>query len=236
VRDRAFSGRDVQEALRAAAEGLGLPVASLRYVVLEPGTPGGLGVKPSPARIAVLLDASSPSSTAPRVAPGGPASAVPSVDPKAEVRGVLRALTDAAGLDIEIELSEGGETLEVSLAGRDTAFFVGEDGQGVVLRAVEHVLQRVYATAGGEEPLRVECEGFRERREVVLVERARALAAAVRADGVARTTDPLNSYERRVLHVALSTEEGVVTFSVGEGSGRRVTVAPAPPAGSPDAE
>jgi predicted RNA-binding protein Jag len=58
----------------------------------------------------------------------------------------------------------------------------------------------------------------------------------VRADGVARTTDPLNSYERRVIHVALSTEEGVVTFSVGEGSGRRVTVAPAPPAGSRDAE
>jgi spoIIIJ-associated protein len=236
VRDRAFSGRDVQEALRAAAEGLGLPVASLRYVVLEPGTPGGLGVKPSPARIAVLLDASSPSSTARRVAPEAPAPAVPSVDPKAEVRGVLRALTDAAGLDIEIELSEGGETLEVRLAGRDAVFFVGEDGQGAVLRAVEHVLQRVYATAGGEEPLRVECEGFRERREVVLVERARALAAAVRADGVARTTDPLNSYERRVIHVALSTEEGVVTFSVGEGSGRRVTVAPAPPAGSPDAE
>jgi spoIIIJ-associated protein len=233
VRDRAFTGRDVAEAVAAAAEALGLPVASLRYVVLEPGSPGGRGVKPSPARIAVLLDASSPS---PRPSPGGSLPAGTGRDPRTEVRGVVRAVTEAAALDLGVEIGEAGETLEVRLSGADTAFLLGADGQGVVLRALEHLLQRVYATAGGEEPLRVECEGFRERREQLLVETARALAAAVREDGVARTTDPLNSYERRVIHVALSEEKGIVTYSVGEGSGRRVTVAPALPAGSPDAQ
>jgi spoIIIJ-associated protein len=234
VRDRAFSGRDVQEAVAAAAAGLGLPASSLRYVVLEPGSPGGRGVKPSPARIAVLLDASSPS--APRTSAGPPPAASPSLDPRAEVRGVLRALTEAAALDVGVEMSERQGTQEVRLIGKDATFFLGDDGQGTILRALEHLLQRVYATAGGEDPLRVECEGYRERREQLLVETARSLAAAVREDGQARTTGPLNSYERRVVHVALSEEAGVVTFSVGEGSDRRVTVAPAPPpAGSPDA-
>jgi spoIIIJ-associated protein len=68
-----------------------------------------------------------------------------------------------------------------------------------------------------------------------LSEQAHALAAEVRADGKPRTTTPLNAYERRLIHVALSQVEGVVTYSVGEGADRRVTVAPAPPPGSPDA-
>ncbi len=91
----------------------------------------------------------------------------------------------------------------------------------------------MFATAGGEEPLRLECEGFRERRDAGPARPALTLATAVREDGVARTTGPLNAYERRVVHVALSQVEGVVTYSVGEGSDRRVTVAPAPPRGEP---
>jgi spoIIIJ-associated protein len=48
--------------------------------------------------------------------------------------------------------------------------------------------------------------------------------------------EPLNAYERRVVHVALQGEPGVTTYSVGEGSARRVTVGPAAPgaSGAPD--
>ena len=53
------------------------------------------------------------------------------------------------------------------------------------------------------------------------------LAEQVLADGRARRTDPLNSYERRIVHVTLAEVRGVQTFSVGEGADRRVTVAPA---------
>jgi spoIIIJ-associated protein len=230
VKDRAFAGRDVEEAVAAAAQDLGLPAASLRYVILDKGSAGGLGVKPSPARIAVLLDASSPGAR-PEAAPAEPS---PVGDPRSQVRSVLRALSDAAALDVGVELDEHDGTVEVWLSGKDAVFFLGADGEGAVLRAVEHLLQRVYSTAGGEEPLRLECEGFREQREKRLTETALALAAAVREDGVARTTAPLNAYERRLVHVALSGAAGIVTYSVGEGAGRRVTVAPAPKEGSSD--
>ncbi len=229
MKDRAFSGRDVQEAVAAAAAGLGLPAEALRYVILETGSPGGLGVGPSPARIAVLLDASS-AGRRPDVAASPPAQ-----DPRAEVRGLLRALAEEAGLDVAVEVSEQAGTLQVTLAGPDAEFFLGASGEGEVLRAFEHLLQRVFAGAGGEEPLRLECAGFRDRRDRALTEKAIALAAEVKGDGVARTTAPLNAYERRVIHVALSQVEGVVTYSVGEGADRRVTVALAPPPGSSDA-
>jgi spoIIIJ-associated protein len=229
VKDPAFSGRDVQDALQQAATGLGLPVSALRYVVLDQGSAGGRGVKPSPARIVVLLDATSGR----RVPEAAGAEAPSAEDPRAAVRGLLRAWTEAAGLDLSVDLQGEKGALNVHLAGPDAGFLLGADGEGVVLRALEHLLQRAFATAGGEEPLRLECEGFRDRRDRALTDKALALATAVLADGQARTTEALNAYERRIVHVALSGRPDVVTFSVGEGADRRVTVAPAPP-GRPD--
>ena len=84
---------------------------------------------------------------------------------------------------------------------------------------------------GENEPRRliVECEGYRTRRDDALRRRALLLAEQVLADGRPRRTEPLNSYERRIVHVTLAEMEGVRTFSVGEGADRRVTVAPAGP-------
>ncbi len=78
---------------------------------------------------------------------------------------------------------------------------------------------RTYGAEFLPRPLRVECEGFQERRDQALADEARQLAEAVRGDGKPRTTEPLNAYERRVVHVALNDEPGVTTYSVGEGSG-----------------
>jgi spoIIIJ-associated protein len=227
VKDRLFSGLDVEEALAVAAASLGLPRAELRYVVLDPGTAGGRGLKPTPARIAVLLREPSRSVSAPReeeTAPPAPP------DPRAGLRETIRAVAEAGGLDVEPEFEESDEALLVRLRGPDQAFFLGPGGQGEVLRATEHLLQRLYGAALSPRFLRLTCEGFRERRDQALAEEARRLAEAVRADGEPREMPPLNAYERRVVHVALQGEPGVTTFSVGEGSGRRVTVAPAPPA------
>ena len=102
-----------------------------------------------------------------------------------------------------------------------------------MLRATEHLLQRSFGVALQPRSLRLACEGFRERRDEALAAEARRVAAEVRADGQPRTMEPQNAYERRVVHVALQDEPGIVTYSVGQGAGRRVTVAPAgsrPPA------
>jgi spoIIIJ-associated protein len=226
VKDRVFSGPDVEEAIALAAASLGLPKAELRYVVLDAGAAGGRGLKPTPARIAVFLrEPDRPPDPAPdRVAaPAGPA------DPRAGLRETIRAVAEAGGLDVEAEVEETEEAVVVRLRGADQAFFLGPEGRGEVLRATEHLLLRLHGAALQPRALRLTCEGFRERRDEALAEEARRLAAAVRADGQPRTMEPLNAYERRVVHVALQGEPGVTTYSVGEGPGRRVTVAPAGP-------
>jgi spoIIIJ-associated protein len=237
VRDRIFSGQDVEDALAVAAATLGLPRGDLRYVVLEEGTPGGRGLKPTLARVAVLLQ--DPGRTAP--APG-PRSAEPhearglsvSSDPREGLQGTLRAVAEAGGLALAAEVEEGEDAVIVHLRGADIEFFLGTDGKGELFRALEHLLQRMYGVALQPRALRLAMEGFRERRDAALAAEAGRIAAEVRGDGRPRTLDPQNAYERRVVHLALQDEPGVTTFSVGEGSERRVTVAPAgPPAESP---
>ena len=217
MKDQVFGGPDVESAVAAASQALGIPAASLRYVVLDPGRPGGLGLQPMPARIAVLGQAR-PGAAADE-APEERGPAAPEGDPRAGLRAAVRALAEAATLDLSADVVEGEEGLVLRLAGPGCDLLLEEDGE--VLRSFEYLLQRMFR---GEGRLRVECEGYRSRREDGLRAQARELAAAVRADGRARTTGPLNSYERRIIHVALTGDPDLVTFSVGEGPDRRVTI------------
>ncbi|HVO12563.1 MAG TPA: R3H domain-containing nucleic acid-binding protein [Vicinamibacteria bacterium] len=241
MRDRLFSGADVDEALAAAAASLGLPIAELRYLVLDPGGPGGRGLNATPARIAVMVqDRPAPSGAgsprrftreaASRPAAGPAAGpAAPPIDVKAGVRTVVQALAEAGPLDLTCEIDEEEAALLVRLGGADAAFFLGEDGKGGELRALEHLLQRTYGPQLYPRWLRLEVTGSRERRAQALAEEARAMAAAVRQDGRPRSLEPMNSYERRLVHIALQGEPGVTTYSEGEGTQRRVTIGPAVP-------
>jgi spoIIIJ-associated protein len=224
--DRAFTGRDVPEALAAASRALGLPAERLRYVVLEAGTPGGHGIGGTPARIAVLVEGGGG-----RAAVPPPAAAEPPPATGSLLRGLVRALAEAAGVDMAAEVEEGEALLTVRVEGPGTALLLEEDGE--VLRSLEHLLQRAATRPGVRQRVVVACPGYREQRDDSLRAEARALAQAVRGDGRPRETRPLNSYERRIVHMAVSEEPGLRTFSVGEGADRRVTVAPA---AEPEAE
>ena len=222
--DRAFTGRDVPEALAAASRALGLPVERLRYVVLEAGTPGAHGIGGTPARIAVRVEGGGARAAAPPAA-GGPAPGAP--EPGPLLRGLVRALAEAAGVDLAAEVEEGEGVLTVRVEGPGAALLLEEDGE--VLRSLEHLLQRAATRPGSRQRVVVACPGYREQRDDSLRAEALALARAVRLDGRPRETRPLNSYERRIVHMAVSEEPGLRTFSVGEGADRRVTVARAEP-------
>jgi spoIIIJ-associated protein len=223
MKDPVFSGRDVAEAVLLASRSLGLPAESLRYVVLDRGSAGGLGVGGSPAMIAVLLEGAAAAAGA----RGGLVARRPEEPrrPRALLTALVRDLGRAAGLELAADLEESDEGLLLRLGGADRDFFLEEDGE--VLKALEHVLHKV--AQGENEPRRliVECEGYRTHRDDALRRRALLLAEQVLADGRPRRTEALNSYERRIVHVTLAEVEGVRTFSVGEGADRRVTVAAA---------
>jgi spoIIIJ-associated protein len=256
VSDRAFTGRDVQEAVEQAAHALGLRVDRLRYVVLDVGSPGGRGLKPTPARIAVLLGAAPPRGAAavegadressraaeaapprsyrpedPGTSPGaeGPTPSAPapsSVD--SDARALIAALARTAGLDLSAEVEETAQAVRIQIVGSQAAeFLLGPAGAPVVFEALESLLYGQFGRRVAPRKLMVECEGLKAHREDGLRAMATELAQAVLADQQPRTTAPLNSYERRLVHVALQEHPGIITYSVGDGASRRVTIAPA---------
>ena len=226
MKDQVLSGRDVEEALAAASQALGVPREGLHYVVLDAGATSGRGITAQPARVAVLMDRTAPPPPAPPAA--GPRA---EKDPRAGVRAVVRAIAEAAGVEVAAEIEEAADTLTVRIEGQDVAFFLDDDAD--VLEGLDHLLQRMYQRALEPRRLVVTCEGHRVERDEGLRQTAQELAEAVRRDGVPRTTRALNSYERRVVHVTLAAEPGIRTYSVGEEGNRRVTVAPREAGGEP---
>lgn len=232
MKDQVFTGRTVVEAVGLAARTLGVAADSLRYVILERGAPGVLGMGGTPARIAVLLE-----SRGAGTAVSGPAPASGSEpyggtraervskaqDPQAAIRAFIRELAETGELDLTADVQETEQRTVVQLFGGGREILLERGAEGLV--ALDHILQRAFAHDVHPRRLVLECEGFREARDAALGARAKELAEAVLADGRARETEPLNSYERRIVHVAVTEVPGVRTFSVGEGADRRVTVA-----------
>jgi spoIIIJ-associated protein len=221
----------VRDAVEQAAHALGVPVEHLRYVVLDPGTAGGLGLKATAARIAVLVAGPAPRpdrEAAPSPPAPTPEASLPEAPVADEARALVAALATAAGVELEAAVEETAEVVRVELRGRDAAgFLLGGRGEPAVLQALEHLLHGQFGRRVAPRRLVIECAGQRERREEGLRAMALELAAAVCGDERPRTTDPLNSYERRIVHMTLAGVPGVLTYSVGDGASRRVTVAPA---------
>jgi spoIIIJ-associated protein len=221
-----FSGGSIEEALALAARTLGLPREKLRYVVLDPGRPGARGLSPTPARIAILHDdpprPGAPPSAAPVIA-GPPPEAVPLL--LEILRALEQALDDSLGAEVREDEEQG---LVVRIEGPGRRWLLADEGDA--LAALDHLLRRILQAQGHAARLTLWCEGWRERRDAALRERALELGRAVRADGQPRRLEPLNAYERRIVHMAVGELGGLVTFSEGEGHERFVTIAPAPKA------
>jgi spoIIIJ-associated protein len=221
-----FGGRDVAEAVAAAARSLGLAPEGLRYVVLDPGSAPGRGSSGTPARIAVLVGTSAPAPAAPAATPPG--------DPRASLEAIVAAVLREGDFGVAVRYEDAPQALCVRLEGPDEAVFLKEEGE--LLEALEHLLQRMFGDALRPRRIQLDCGGRRARREEALRELARELAEAVRGDGRPRTTpEPLNAYERRIVHMTVAEQPGLRSFSLGTARAKRVTVAAADASG-PDPE
>jgi spoIIIJ-associated protein len=233
MKDQVFDGATVEDAVAVAARTLAVPVAGLRYVVLDPGTAAARGLTARPARIAILLGgpagAPGPRTATPAPVAGAGPRGVAEV--AAEIRELVRELSRAADADLSAEVTTTDEAMVVRLGGKGKDFLLEDEGDA--LESLEYLIQLMYRRAVEPRRLVVDCEGYRADRDHALREEAMAIAASVAADGQPRRMRSLNSYERRIVHAALTDHPAVRTFSVGEGVERRVTVAPKPPAGEP---
>ncbi len=140
---------------------------------------------------------------------------------------LLQTLISNLGLEAEVTLyapAEGEEQQYIDIHGEGTALLIGHHGD--TMAAIQYLANLASNRAAREEypKVKVDIEGYCRRREASLCRLA--LRTAERAKKYRRNyaLEPMNPYERRMIHSQLQGVEGISTHSVGSGSARRVIV------------
>ncbi|MBX3118012.1 MAG: KH domain-containing protein [Fimbriimonadaceae bacterium] len=147
----------------------------------------------------------------------------------ADAKKILKLLSGILdGADLRVTLSVKGVTgryVNLEVDGPDTGHLVGKHGE--VLNALQY-LANIITAQQLQNGVRVTVDGgnYRQRREASLIQLAERIATEVRKRNEEALLDALPAFERRIIHKALSTMEGIVTYSEGEEPNRRVVIAP----------
>ena len=135
----------------------------------------------------------------------------------------LAGLTERMGVPVEIALQETGEQLRMQMTGEGMSLLIGRRGE--TLDALQY-LTSLNINRGREEYLRVsiDTENYRAKREEALRKLAIRMAGRAKKSGRRVALEPMNPYERRILHSALQDDPDVTTHSEGEEPYRRVII------------
>lgn len=229
------SGKTEDAAIAAALEELGLSRDDVQVEIVERAKSGFLGIGASPAVVKVSYEAPD------EPAPQAPAAPVKAAAPKAEapvptadlsgmdadhaaVYKFLSGLMEHMGVPAVITMTDkedGG--INVDLSGKGMGAVIGRRGE--TLDAIQHLTN--YAVNRGRDErlhISVDAEAYRAKREEALVRLAEKMAAKAIKYKRSMALEPMNSYERHVIHAALQDYEGVTTSSIGTEPNRRVVV------------
>ncbi|MCQ2484523.1 MAG: KH domain-containing protein [Clostridia bacterium] len=137
----------------------------------------------------------------------------------------IRSILEGMGVsEAEISACEDDEGVEVQLnCGNDYGYVIGRRGE--TLDAIQYLTRLVINKGSdGYKRVSINAGNYREKRVETLRELAKKNAARVKKYGRNATLDPMNPYERRIIHTTIQEIEGVDSHSVGSESDRRVVI------------
>ena len=137
----------------------------------------------------------------------------------------LKDVFKAMKMEVEIKVTENKEenTLDIELSGEEMGVLIGKRGQ--TLDSLQYLVSLVVNKYSDEYiRVKIDTENYRERRKETLENLARNIAYKVKRTRKTVSLEPMNPYERRVIHSALQNDRYVTTHSEGEEPYRRVVV------------
>lgn len=206
IKHMEVTAKTVEEALAKAGEQLGIRADKLEYTVSDEGRKGFLGMGASDAVIDVRYE-------------------LGAVDGAKEF---LETFLSNAGFGdakvVETEATEDGETA-LEIIGENLGLIIGRHGE--TLDSLQYLANLAANRQNkGYSRITVDVEKYRAKRVETLNSLAARTASRVKKSGRSFTLEPMNPYERRIIHARVQKIEGVTTYSIGAGDERRVVVAP----------
>ena len=236
------TGKNEEEAIQKALRELGLDRDEVSVEILERAKSGFLGIGSTPAKIKVTYEAADEEAApkkapaAAQPAPAAPKAEVPAAAPvaappagdderAAQIREFLTGLLERMEVKAEprILVTEEGN-YKVELLGEGLGALIGRRGE--TLDAIQQLTS--YAVNKGQSRrvrIHVDAENYRAKREESLQRLARKVAGKVVKYRRNVTLEPMNAYERHVIHTALQDYPDVTTYSTGAEPNRRTVVA-----------
>lgn len=200
------SAKTVSEAITEACQKFGVTSDRLEYEVIDEGSSGflGIGSKPAVIKAAVkVLECS--------------------VEEKAKkfLSDVFTAMNMAVA--VEVSYDENEHALDIDLSGEEMGVLIGKRGQ--TLDSLQYLVSLVVNKDEKDYiRVKVDTENYRQRRKETLENLAKNIAFKVKKTRRPMSLEPMNPYERRIIHSALQNDKYVVTHSEGEEPFRRVIV------------
>lgn len=199
------TGKTVDEALASAKEQIGVESVDMDYEIVELPKRGLFGMGSSPAVIRVTYT-------------------VPDRNP---ALSFVSSLVKALSIDAEVTAADGEEgEMKLTVEGEGAGMLIGHHGE--TLDALQYLASLAYARGvEGDESKRrvtVDIEGYREKRAETLRTLARRMSARVLKYKRSVTLEPMNPYERRIIHSEVQNIEGVTTHSIGVDTERRIVI------------
>ncbi|MBO4388841.1 MAG: protein jag [Spirochaetales bacterium] len=227
-----FEGRTEQEAVRKAAQELGLGETDFEVEVLDEGR-GGLFFK-KPVRIRVSVpDGESTGSFEEAFeqelnqlnGTGDEEDEEPDLDAETveKVSTFTKQLAELMGYPASVQVrSIRGVKLTLDIESQDSSIIIGRKGRN--LDAVQVVVNAYANQIDPRCKVILDCENYRVRHEKQIVRAAFRAAQQVKKTGRSVLLEPMNPFERRLVHTALNDVTGIETKSEGEGLIKQVRV------------
>lgn len=198
------SGKTEDEAISAALTELGLERDDVSVEIMERAKTGFFGIGSTLAKLRIFYEANDSSSD--------------------RAKEFLEGLLERMGVAAAAEIADDDEgNLKIRLTGQNLGVLIGRRGE--TLDAIQGITSRA-VNRGGEKRVRVtvDAENYRGKREDSLRRLAQNVAAKVVKYRKNVTLEPMNAYERHIIHEVLQDYEGVNTRSAGSEPNRRVIV------------
>ena len=204
-----FSAKTVNDAVTEACKHFTVPSDKLEYEVIEEEKSGVFGLFSKPARIRVRKKEQV-------------------VD---RVYDFLKRTFDAMHIDVAIshEMDEIESTLSIELKGNDMGMLIGKRGQ--TLDSLQYLTSLV-ANKNSDKyvKIKIDTENYRQRRKETIENLAKNMANKVKKTGRPAFLEPMNPYERRIIHTSVQKVNGAISWSEGENANRHVVIGPDPKA------
>jgi len=198
------SGKTEEEAISLALSELGCERDEVSVEIIERAKSGFLGLGGAPAVVRVTFERE---------------------DSKPELlRAFLEGLLERMDIQAELDITEPEEgTISVILSGERMGEVIGRRGE--TLDAIQHLANyAINRGASNRVRINLDAENYRAKRSEALEKLARKVAAKAIKYRRDVTLEPMNAYERHVIHAALQDYNGVTTSSTGTEPNRRVVV------------